>query len=190
MSRLFRNAILLAALALPLLSAHGAALTCSTSVTTVPVLDPAATSAGLGDLSLACAGGAATDPLPTVNFQSFFNVALLQDTAPVLTDGSSYYAGTFVGGNAIAFLGIPVNPVASTFTIEQIFVNPSLLAAGTQILELLSVSGELFLPVADPLQLVGVVGAPTHSVPAPATAWLFVAALGILGWLRRTRAKH
>jgi hypothetical protein len=94
---------------LPLLwlsmTAANAALLCTPTVASVPELDPNAHSAALGELTLACSGGVETDPLPTVNFQSFFNVSLLQDIAPVLTDGTTDYIGTFSGANSIVFLG-------------------------------------------------------------------------------------
>lgn len=165
------------------MTAANAALLCTTSVASVPELDPNVTSAELGELTLACSGSVETDPLPTVNFQSFFNVSLLQGVAPVLTDGTTDYTGTFSGANSIVFLGIPINPFASLFTFDQVFVNPGLLAAGQQIIELLVVTGGIAVPVVNPQQLVAVIGTGS-TVPEPATALLLAAACGGLLLLR------
>jgi hypothetical protein len=156
---------------LPLLwlamTAANAALVCTPNVASVPELDPNATSAELGELTLACSGGAEADPLPTVNIQSFFNVSLLQDVAPVLNDGTTDYMGTFSGPNSVVFLGIPLNPLASMFTFDRVFVDPGLLAA-----------------IDNPLQLVAIIGT-GNAVPEPATVLLLVAACGGLLLLRR-----
>lgn len=169
------------------MTAANAAVFCTASVAFVPELDPNATSAELGELALACSGGVETDPLPLVNFQSFFSVSLLQDVAPVLTDGTTEYIGTFSGPNSIVFLGIPFNPFASLFTFEQVFVNPSQLVAGQQILELLSVTGGIAVPVNDPQQRVAFIGT-ASPVPEPATALLLAAACG--GLLMRRLRRH
>jgi hypothetical protein len=166
-------------------TAANAALSCTASVASIPELDPDATAAELGELTLACSGGVETDPLPLVNFQSFFNVSLLQDVAPVLSDGTTDYLGTFSGANSIAFPGVPINPFASLFTFDQVFVNPGLLAADQLIIQFLSVTGAIAVPVDNPQQLVGVIGT-ANTVPEPATLLLLAAACAGL-WLRLPR---
>lgn len=168
------------------LPAAHAALICDAGVDSVPVLDPLARSAAIGELTVACGGGARTDPLLTINFVSFFGFPVLQDTTPILTDGATKYAGTFSGINAVAFLGIPLDPFASAFAIHNIFVDPSLLTPGTLVTAVLSLTGEIGVPLNDPQQLVATVGdLPGGTVPEPATGLLLAAGLGALLSVRR-----
>jgi hypothetical protein len=105
---------------------------------------------------------------------------------PILTDGVTKYAGTFSGTNAVAFLGIPLDPFASAFAIHSIFVDPSLLTPGTLVIAVLSLTGEIGVPLNDPQQLVATVGdLPAGTVPEPATGLLLAAGLGALLALRR-----
>lgn len=165
-----------------------AALLCTQSVASLPVLDPNATSAALGDLSLDCNGGAASDPAVTANLSVFFNTSLLQDVAPTLTDGTNTYTGSFLGANQATFLGIPITPLATALTFQPFFVDPSLLAANFPITEFLSIFGATPIPLANSTLLVAINGeAAGGTVPEPGTLLLLAAAGAALFMIRRRR---
>jgi hypothetical protein len=166
-----------------------AALVCETGVSSVPILDPLGASGELGELTLDCGGGVATDPLPTVNFQAFFNVVLLQDVDPILSDGVSDYSGLVLGANAVLFTGIPFDPVESHFTLHEVFVNPSLQNAGFAYIAFLSVAGAVSVPISNPLQTVALNGSLPGNAPEPSTGLLLFVALAPLVAFRRRRAQ-
>ncbi len=169
--------------------AHSAMVTCAGGAATVPVLDPFSASAAVSDFTLTCSGGDAIDSLPTVNFKSFFNVSLLQTDTPVLTNGVNNVVVALVGANSVLFSAIPLNPVASSFSIQRIFVDPSAQAEGFQFLQFLSVTGEIPVPIFNPTQVVAINGtiAPPVNVPEPATGLLLAVAGAALFTLPRRR---
>jgi PEP-CTERM motif-containing protein len=156
-------------------AAHSAVVICEAGAASIPVLDPLSTSAAVGDFTLACSGGVEMDPLPRVNFQAFFNVPLLQTVTPILTDGVNDYSGIFTG-SGVVFLAIPLNPVASSFAIQQIFVNPSLQAEGFEFIAFLSASSEIAVAIRNPIQTVAVNGSVAAAVPEPSTGLLLASA--------------
>jgi hypothetical protein len=171
-------------------SMSSAALVCQAGVSSVPVFDPLALEGEVGDFTLACSGGVATSPLPEVNFQLFLNTSLLQDVDPILSDGVNDFIGAFVGGNSVLFSNVPLDPVGSNFTFQQIVVNPSLLPPSTQFVALLSATGPISVPIDNPLQIValnGIVQDPGNA-PEPATGLLLFGGLApLLAFRRRGR---
>lgn len=156
-----------------------AAVVCSQSASTVAVLDPGDSHAALPDVTVACSGGAPTDPAIDINLTIFFSATLLTDVLPTLSDGSTAYTGAFSGASAATFVGIPIVPLATTLTLGDFFVDASLLASGFQLTEFLSLASASPVPLSNPLLLLAVVGEPAATVPEPGTLSL-LGSVGIM----------
>ncbi len=156
-------------------AAQAAAVACSGGAASVPVFDPAATSAELGAYTLDCGGGGPADAPFAVNVSLFLSSALLGSSAPVLNLGAASYSGTLAGTSQVNFIGVVIDPIASLLSIEHLFVDPSLQAPGTAYTGFASLSGATAVVVSDATQLLGINGEP-GTVPEPAAHWLLAAA--------------
>ena len=165
-------------------AATAADITCNAGVTSIPVFDPSNTSGAVGDYTLDCTGGTPGPPI-LVNFSSFMNVAVLNTGGWILTDGLNNFAGTLMLSNLVEFLSVPVNPPGTghlDFKVEGILVNPSVLPAGAEFREDVTVSGPLSITIVNSVQTVAV------NAPEVPTLPLTNAALGaIVWWWRRRR---
>lgn len=164
------------------LPARAAPVSCALDVPVVPVLDPTATSAELGTLTLDCAGGLTTDPAFAVDVVLFLNVELLGSVIPTLTTDTASYLG-IVAANQVQFFGVDIDPLATFMSIEHLGVDPSPYAAGFTYVSFLSTTGATPLLIQNPQQVLGFNG--EFAVPEPATAALFLAAALAAGTARR-----
>ena len=131
-------------------------LSCSGGVASNPSFDPTGTSGAVGDFTLNCSGGTPGSPVP-LTFDYFLNAAVLAPGSWTLTDGVHNYSGVLAAPNDVEFKNVPFSPPGSssqTWTVENIFVNPSLYPGGFQFDEFVSAS----LPVAGAQQWVATNG--------------------------------
>jgi hypothetical protein len=165
-------------------AASAADITCNAGVNSIPVFDPSSTSRAVGDYTLDCTGGTPGAP-SLLNFSSFMNVPVLNTGGWILTDGLNNFAGALILSNLVEFMSVPVNPPGAGhlgFKVEGIFVNPSVLPAGAEFREDVTVSGPLSITIVDSVQTVAV------NAPEPPTLPLANAALSaIVWWYRRRR---
>jgi hypothetical protein len=167
-------------------AASAADITCNAGVASVPVFNPSTTSGAVGDYTLDCTGG--TPGTTLMNFTSFMNVSVLNTGGWILTDGVHNFAGTLVPSNVVEFLSVPVNPpgVAHVdFTVEGIFVNPSMLSPGAEFREDMTVFSPVFsISIVNSIQTVAV-----NAAPEPETLPLTSIAPGVIMWLWRRRLR-
>jgi PEP-CTERM motif len=151
-------------------------ITCLAGVESVPIFDPLATSAEVGDYTLTCGGGTSVSPLPLVTVEAVLNVNLLQTVTPTLTDGVNSYTGVFGQGNQVKFSNVAFDPTGIDFEFENFFVDPSAEPPGFPFQEDTSFSGPLLIGVTSSIQVVAMNG----DIPEPSTWLLAAGALAVL----------
>ena len=146
-----------------------ALVTCTPSVSSVPVFSTSSVSGEVGDYTLDCTGGnpAPSPPFPEINVYATMNVPILGASGWILSVGGTPISGTLASLNQVEFLGVPVNPPGPgtiDLTVEDIFVNPSLEPPGFQFTETVSITGDEATEIPNQLQLVA-----QNAVPEPFT---------------------
>lgn len=173
--------------------AAAAPLTCQAGTGAVPVLDPAADAAELGPVTLACAGGAASDPPVLGVLSIFFNAPLLTAITPWVSIGNQQIAGSHAQAGLVQFVSLPISPFETDLQVHNLWVDPSAQAPGFGYLAFLSLS---VAPVADPQQVLARVGefddeaGDGGQVSEPSSAWLALAALGLCARGTRRKARR
>jgi hypothetical protein len=92
-----------------------------------------------------------------LTFDYLLNSAVITPGSWTLTNGSNNYSGVLPAPNDVRFQNVPFSPPGNssqTWTVENIFVNPSLYPGGFQFDEYLSTSGSGSPPIAGAQQLV------------------------------------
>ena len=134
-------------------------LACIGQVGPVPIFNPTSTSGAVANFNLNCTGGVSGSPV-LLNFDYFMNWQVINSGSWILTDGVNNFSGPRAS-NLVEFQNVsfdaPGNGVVA-WTVENIFVNPSLGVGGTQFYEQL-VSPTL--PIFNSLQLVATNGPET-----------------------------
>ena len=134
-------------------------LACIGQVGAVALFDPTSTSGAVANFSLDCTGGVSGSPF-LVNFDYFMNFPVINSGSWILTDGTNNFSGALGGPNMVEFQNISFNPPGNgvvAWTVENIFVNPSLGWGGTPFYETISAS----LPILNPQLLVAMNGPET-----------------------------
>jgi hypothetical protein len=170
------------------LAASAADITCTAGAASIPIFNPSSTSGAVGDYTLDCTGGTPGTPTP-MDFTSFMNVSVLNTGGWILTDGINNFPGTLGLSNVVEFLSVPVNPPGAghlDYTVEGIFVNPSVLPPGAEFREDMTISGQLSITIVNPMQVVAVNAPEAATLPLTAIALAAIALAGIV-WLRREK---
>jgi hypothetical protein len=117
-------------------------LACMSEVPSIPGFNLSSTSGAVGDFTLVCTGGTPGSTVP-VNFDFVTNFAVINSGSWNLTDGVHNYSGSRVSPGEINFQNVPFNPPGSdllVWSLDNVFVNPSLYLPGYQFTETLSTS--------------------------------------------------
>jgi hypothetical protein len=179
------NPLLILWVFIPAMSAD--IITCNAGATSVPVFSTSSVSGAVGDYTLTCTGGTPTPPgqtIPDEDFTAFLNVPILNTGGWILSEGGNMTTGTLGPGNVIEFLDVPFNPPGAgsvVFTVENVFVNPSLEPPGFQFNEDAAINGDPSVEIMKPEELVA-----ENAVPEPFTLGFLGLGLGAM-WLARKR---
>ncbi len=159
-------------------------LSCQAGAASIPVFDPTSTSGGVGNYTLDCTGGTPVSPAPLVNFTFFLNVSVLNTGGWILTDGANNFSGSLGLSNVVNFLSVPFDPPGpahTLWTVENVFVNPSVLPPGSEFRETMAFSDPT-IGVVTPDQLIAL-----NAAPEPSTLITALLALWVILCLRVNR---
>jgi hypothetical protein len=163
-------------------------LMCSFFTGVPPILDPASTSAQVGDGLLDCTGGTPGAPSP-VTFDASLNVPVITPGAWTMSvDGTNTsYSGILRPGtnNDIEFQNVPFSPPGASdlaLRISHIFVNPSATPGAVCMGGICSisetVSDSALIPISNPQGVVAYII--TAPVPEPGGLTLFSIGAGVI----------
>jgi hypothetical protein len=154
--------------------------TCTPGAASVPVFNTSSVSGAVGDYTLDC-GGTATAPFE-IDVTVTMNAPVLNTDGWILSDGVNMTPGTLESSKVIEFFAVPFSPPGAgdvDWTVENIFVNPSLEPPGFQFTESGAINSDISFGIPNLPQVVA-----QNAVPEPFT--LPFVGLGLAAiWLAR-----
>jgi hypothetical protein len=158
---------------------------CTSGAASVPVFSISSTSSAVADYTLDCTGVPEGPPPPTIDVDAILNVPILDTGGWILTDGTTNTPGILVSPKDVEFQGVPFGLTSGSqdFTIEGIFVNPSIEGPGFVFNEADTITSNFSIDSTNVVsEEVGV-----NATPEPSMLLFAAVGLGAVWFARKTR---